>query len=90
MTAEEKLKITIDFDQFSRVQRIAQDIMFPKITYEEDEKKMLRAVIRELRSKGTLIDRVMNEITTASEIMRKESMEPKAVDLIANLVEDKE
>jgi len=74
MMAEEKLYITVEFSQFDRVQRIAQDIMFPKVTYVEDDMQMLRAVIRELRSKGTLIDRVMNEISTASEVMRKEGI----------------
>jgi len=59
---EDKLCIMVEYSQFFRVQRIAHDIMFPKVTYDEDDIKMLRSVIRELRSKGALIDRVMNDI----------------------------
>ena len=71
---DEKLSIKVEFSQFSRVHRIAQDIMFPKVIYEEDDIKMLRAVIRELRSKGTLINRVMEEIAsgTATEPLSEE------------------
>ena len=76
MTGEDKLSITVEFSQFSRVQHIAQDIMFPRVTYEENDIKMLRAVIRELRSKGALIDRVMNEIMQTPEARRLEEVKP--------------
>ena len=62
MNKKDALEVTVPFETIMRIKHISENVMFPKTTWEDEELKMAKSCIRDMRSSAALIHSIIEEL----------------------------